>query len=179
MQLEQGLIHIYTGEGKGKTTAALGLCLRAAGSGLRVLIARFLKTNDSAELNAISMLPDVDLIENDQTFGFSRSWKNDPEKKSKAEEYYSSKLQEALRRAVEGDYDLLMLDEINASVRLGVVDTEELLAFLKNKPEKLEVILTGRDPIPELVEVADYVSEIKKVKHPFDQGILARKGIEY
>ena len=179
MQLEQGLIHIYTGEGKGKTTAGLGLCLRAAGSGLYVLIARFLKTNDSAELNIISQLPNVDLIENEQTFGFSRKWKDDPEQKASAEAYYSAKLKETLKRAVEGDYDLLMLDEINASIRLGVVDTEELLTFLKNKPEKLEVILTGRDPIPELVEVADYVSEIKKVKHPFDQGILARKGIEY
>ena len=177
--MQQGLIHIYTGEGKGKTTAALGLCLRASGNGMKVLIARFLKTNDSSELNAITQLPNVDLIANEQTYGFSRKWKDDPEKKASAKEYYSAMLTKALKQAAEGEYDLLMLDEILASVRLGVVDEEELLAFLKNKPEKLEVVMTGRDPIPELVEIADYVSEIQKVKHPFDQGITARKGIEY
>ncbi len=179
MQEERGLIHIYTGEGKGKTTAGLGLCLRSAGSGMKVLIARFLKTNDSAELAALAKFDNVDLIANQKSFGFSKTWKNDPERKGQAEEYYSAMLDEALSKAVEGDYDLLLLDEIIASVRLEVVDTEKLLAFLKNKPEKLEVIMTGRNPIPELVELADYVSEIKKVKHPFDQGILARKGIEY
>ena len=88
-------------------------------------------------------------------------------------------LDEALTRAVEGGYDLLLLDEIIASVRLGVVDKDKLLDFLRKKPEKLEVIMTGRNPIPELLELADYVSEIKKIKHPFDKGILAREGIEY
>ena len=85
----------------------------------------------------------------------------------------------AVSKIEEGNFDVLMLDEILASVRLGVVDAEQLLSFLKNKPENLEVILTGRDPIPELVEIADYVSEIKKIKHPFDAGIYARKGIEF
>lgn len=177
--MERGLIHIYTGEGKGKTTAGLGLCLRAAGSGMKVLIARFLKTNHSAELNVISKFDNVDLIANDKTFGFSRTWKDDPEKKANAADYYSNMLETALQQAVEGDYDLLLLDEIIASVRLEVVDKDRLLDFLKNKPEKLEVVMTGRNPIPELIEIADYVSEIRKVKHPFDQGILAREGIEF
>lgn len=179
MSNDRGLIHIYTGEGKGKTTAGLGLCLRAAGSGMKVLIARFLKTNDSAELNALGKFDNVDLVANDKTFGFSKTWKNDPEKKAKATDYYSHMLDEALRQAVEGDYDLLLMDEIIASVRLEVVDKDKLLGFLKHKPEKLEVVMTGRNPIPELIELADYVSEIKKVKHPFDQGIMAREGIEF
>lgn len=179
MQDERGLIHIYTGEGKGKTTAGLGLCLRAAGSGMKVLIARFLKTNESAELKALEKFDNVDLVANKKSFGFSKTWKNDPERKMQAEEYYSMMLDEALTRAVEGGYDLLLLDEIIASVRLEVVDKDKLLDFLKNKPEKLEVIMTGRNPIPELLELADYVSEIKKIKHPFDKGIMAREGIEY
>lgn len=176
---DKGLIHIYTGEGKGKTTAGLGLCLRAAGSGLKVLIARFLKTNNSAELQAFERFPNVVLVENDKSFGFSRLWKDDPEKKAQAKEYYSRMLDTAIREAVSGYYDVLLLDEIIASVRLGVVDTDTLLGFLKEKPDNLEVIMTGRDPIPELIELADYVSEIRKIKHPFDQGILARKGIEF
>lgn len=179
MQDKRGLIHIYTGEGKGKTTAGLGLCLRAAGSGMKVLIARFLKTNESAELKALAKFDNVDLVANQKSFGFSKTWKNDPGKKMQAEEYYSMMLDVALTQAVEGDYDLLLLDEIIASVNLEVVDKDKLLDFLKNKPEKLEVIMTGRNPIPELIELADYVSEIKKVKHPFDKGILAREGIEY
>ena len=178
-KLEHGLIHIYTGEGKGKTTAGLGLCLRAAGSGMQVLIARFLKTNDSAELDAFARFPNVEIVANEKSFGFSKIWKNDPEVRGDATRYYSAMLEEAIARIESGNYDVLMLDEILASVRLDVVDADRLLSFLRNKPENLEVILTGRDPIPELVELADYVSEIKKIKHPFDAGILARKGIEY
>lgn len=176
---EKGLIHIYTGEGKGKTTAGLGLCLRAAGTGRKVLIARFLKTNHSGELTALSRFDNVDLIANEQSFGFSVKWKDDPEARGKAEAYYGAMLREALSKAVSGGYDVLFLDEIMASLRLGVVDAAALMDFLQNKPEKLEVILTGRDPLPELVELADYVSEIKKIKHPFDRGIRARKGIEF
>lgn len=176
---DRGLIHIYTGEGKGKTTAGLGLCLRAAGNGMKILVARFLKTNTSAELNALKEFSNIDIVPNEIAFGFSKIWKDDPEVKPKAVAYYSQMLHTALETAVSGDYDVLLLDEIIASVRLGVVDTNELLTFLKEKPEKLEVIMTGRDPIPELIELADYVSEIQKIKHPFDQGIFARKGIEF
>lgn len=178
-QSDKGLIHIYTGEGKGKTTAGLGLCLRAAGSGLKVLIARFLKTNESAELQAFDRFPNVDVVANEKTFGFSRVWSKDPEKKSQAEQYYSAMLETAIGEAVSGYYDVLLLDEIMASLQLEVVDKDRLIDFLKNKPDRLEVILTGRDPLPELIEIADYVSEIRKVKHPFDKGIIARKGIEY
>lgn len=176
---ESGLIHIYTGEGKGKTTAGLGLCLRAVGCGLKVLVARFLKTNDSAELKALDRFDNVEIVPNEKTFGFSRSWKSDPEKKQQAADYYSKMLETAIQKAVSGYYDVLLLDEILASVRLEVVDSEVLIRFLKTKPEHLEIIMTGRDPLPELVELADYVSEIKKIKHPFDQGILARRGIEF
>lgn len=179
MQLDKGLIHIYTGDGKGKTTAGLGLCLRAAGSGMKVLIARFLKTNDSAELSALEHFSNVRLIANEKSFGFSKRWINDPETKNLAEEYYSQMLDAAIQTVKEWDPDVLMLDEIMASIRLNVVDPEKLLSFLQNKPAHLEVILTGRDPVPELIEIADYVSEIKKIKHPFDEGIIARKGIEY
>ena len=176
---DKGLIHIYTGEGKGKTTAGLGLCLRAAGSGLKVLIARFLKNNNSAELQAFEKFSNVDIVPNEKTFGFSKIWMKDPETKAQATEYYSKMLETAIHDAVNGYYDVLLLDEIIASVRLEVVDKDVLIGFLKDKPDKLEVIMTGRDPLPELIELADYVSEIRKIKHPFDEGIMARRGIEF
>lgn len=176
---DKGLIHIYTGEGKGKTTAGIGLSLRAAGSGLQVLIARFLKNNQSAELQAFERFPNVKLVPNEKSFGFSKVWSKDPEKYRQASAYYSEMFHTAISEAVSGYYDVLFMDEIMAAVRLGVVDKEELVDFLKGKPDNLEVILTGRDAPSELIELADYVSEIHKIKHPFDKGIMARRGIEY
>lgn len=176
---DRGLIHIYTGEGKGKTTAAIGLCLRAAGSNLQVLIARFLKTNDSAELLAFERFPNVKIVPNEKSFGFSRVWSKDPVKAEEAGNYYSEMFERAATEAVSGYYDILFLDEIMAGVNLGVVEKEKLISFVKGKPDGLEIIMTGRDAPEELIELADYVSEIKKIKHPFDQGIRARRGIEY
>lgn len=176
-EMEKGLIHIYCGDGKGKTTAATGLAVRAAGAGRKVLIARFLKNNHSAELCSLEKLPGITLLPIQKEFGFIRSRENPVWKDAK--EYYSAYYETAVEKAAKEQYDLLVMDEINAAVNLGIVEEEQVTEFLKNKPEKLEVVLTGRNPAPALVELADYVSEIVKRKHPFDRGIRAREGIEY
>ena len=173
--MERGLIHIYCGDGKGKTTAAIGLAVRAAGAGKKVLIARFLKNNRSAELQSLEKLPQITILPIEKEFGFIRTEDNPIRKQ--AAEYYSGYFEHAVKKAE--DYDLLILDEINAAVNLDIVDKGRLLEFLKHKPQNLEVVLTGRSPAEEVCELADYISEIRKVKHPFDQGITAREGIEY
>ena len=177
----KGLIHIYCGDGKGKTTAALGAAVRAAGRGRRVLISRFLKTEDSGEVVSLSLLPGITLMPCFRNFGFS--WQMSPETRKEAELYYGRSFKEAWRVAAGkegGDgYDLLILDEVIGAVNLGFVDEMALIAALKERPEALEVILTGRNPSEALCSYADYLTEMKLRKHPFTEGIAARKGIEY
>ena len=175
----KGLIHIYCGDGKGKTTAALGAAVRAAGRGRRVLISRFLKTEDSGEVISLPLLPGI--MPCFRNFGFS--WQMSPETRKEAELYYGRSFKEAWRVAAGkegGDgYDLLILDEVIGAVNLGFVDEMALIAALKERPEALEVILTGRNPSEALCSYADYLTEMKLRKHPFTEGIAARKGIEY
>lgn len=176
----KGLIQIYCGDGKGKTTAAIGQAVRSAGAGLSVIFSRFLKTEDSGELAILREVPGITMVPCRKSFGFFFQM-TEAEKQEAAQVY-----QEVLDRAVslaseaagEGD-TLLVMDEIIATYRYGLVDREKLTAFLRGKPENLEVVMTGRDPAQELVSLADYVSEIKKIKHPFDRGICARRGIEF
>jgi len=175
--VKQGLIHIYCGEGKGKTTAALGLALRAAGHGLRVLILRFLKGQKSGELVSLEKIPEITVFhgrENLDHFSFEMT----EEQKKQSRLIHNENLRQAIAEIGSGEFDLVILDEIIPAYNLQLVDQKLLLDFLKNKPAALEVALTGRDPQPELLELADYVSEIKKVKHPYDRGVRARDGIE-
>ncbi|MGN0334796.1 MAG: cob(I)yrinic acid a,c-diamide adenosyltransferase [Lachnospiraceae bacterium] len=171
-----GLIHIYEGDGKGKTTAGVGLAVRCAGSGQKVLYTQFLKSGTSSELKIMDQIDNIRVERCEEKFGFV--FRMDDETKIRARKCYSDHLRKIIKEAAEGDYRLLVMDELIASYNLGMVEKEEVLNFLKNKPEELEVVMTGRNPAPELVELADYVSRIEKVKHPFDQGIPARRGIE-
>ncbi|MEI3176632.1 MULTISPECIES: cob(I)yrinic acid a,c-diamide adenosyltransferase [unclassified Candidatus Paralachnospira] len=176
----KGLIQIYCGEGKGKTTAAIGQAVRSAGCGLSVVFVRFLKTDCSGELTSLERIPGIRLIPCERNFGFF--WNMTEEEKKEAASVYQAMLEQAERAAVrsaETKDTVLVMDEIIATYGHGLVDREKFLEFLKNRPENLEVVMTGRDPAPELTELADYVSEIRKVKHPFDRGIHARKGIEF
>lgn len=170
-------IHIYCGDGKGKTTAAIGLAVRAAGCQKKVLITRFLKTDHSGEVRALGRLPEITVTPCERSFGFFNEMSED--QKKEAGVYYSELLETALELAVSGDFDLLVLDEIMAVCNFGLVHEKRVLEFLAARPKGLEVILTGRNPSDQLIEMADYVSEIRKVKHPFDRGIKARQGIEY
>ena len=173
--LEQGLVQVYTGRGKGKTTAALGAVLRAWGQGLRVKVIFFLKGNDEVgELKALAQLPGVSA----QQFGsggFIRANRLTEEDRRRA--------QEALHTAREatrsGQYDLVVLDEVNLAVTWKLVALEDVLSLIKEKPVQVELILTGRDADPQLVQAADLVTEMLAIKHPFERGVPARKGIEY
>lgn len=174
----KGLILVHTGDGKGKTTAGLGLALRAWGSGLRVLILQFIKGGwKYGELEAIKRLGQLDgRIEiRPLGLGLMRS-DEDREKHIKAA---AKALQESERMMVSGQYDLIIFDEINYAVKFGLISLDDVLALLDKKPEKLHVLLTGRDARPELIERADLVTEMKLVKHPYQQGIKAQQGIEF
>lgn len=170
-----GLIHIYCGDGKGKTTAALGLALRASGSGKKVLLLQFFKDGKSSEFAALAHVPGIEVIPQTRAFGFS--WTLSEEEAAEAQAYYSGLLEDAFRRGAE--FDLLVLDEAMSACTTGMLDEAHLLALLAEKPAELEVALTGRNPSQALVDAADYVTEMKKIKHPYERGIVARKGIEY
>lgn len=173
---DTGRIHIYCGDGKGKTTTGMGLCTRAAGFGYRVLIYQFMKDNKTSERAILEKVPNITFEDGLEKEKFS--FQMTPEEKKERKAYYEAKFMEITAKAEKGKYDVLFLDEIIYTIRAGLFDEKILVEFLKNKPQNLEVILTGQNPGEEVIRLADYVSEIKKVKHPFDQGLPARKGIE-
>lgn len=173
----RGCIHIYCGDGKGKTSAALGLAVRAAGRGKQVLVVRFLKTDHSGEVAALKMISNITVIPCSRTFGFvSRMTK---EQKKEAAAYYQQQFEEACKMVSEGGYDVLIMDELIGACGFGMVEEKSVVRFLKEKPENLEAVLTGRGPSEALLDLADYVSEIQMKKHPYTKGIPAREGIEY
>ena len=173
----RGCVHIYCGDGKGKTSSAVGLAVRASGRGKKVLIVRFLKTEDSGEVEVLRKIPGITVTPCDRTFGFV--FRMNEEQKREAGAYFQSRFENAVKTAVEDGVDLLVLDEILASCNYGMVREVDVAEFLRNRPAEMEVVLTGRDPSDRLIALADYVSEIKMVKHPYTQGIGAREGIEY
>lgn len=172
----KGLVHIYCGDGKGKTTAAVGLAIRAAGNERKVLVTRFLKNDASGEVKILKHIPYITVLFNKKEFGFTFTMTQ--KEREEAAIYYQEMLIEAINMAINENFDILILDEIMAAYRENLINQYELLSFLKNKPESLEVIMTGRNPDEDLISLADYVSEIKKIKHPYDQGMPARQGIE-
>ena len=171
----KGLVHVFTGNGKGKTTAALGAILRALGHGLRAYIVFFMKGDyPYGEFSTLSKLPNVGMA----SFGFRHL--TDPAN-IKPEEIEQAKLAlSAAREAVlSGSYDLVVLDEVNVAIAFKLIELDEVIKLVGDKPPNVELILTGRYADSKLIEVADVVTEMIKVKHPYDEGILARKGIEY
>jgi cob(I)alamin adenosyltransferase len=171
----KGLVQVFTGDGRGKTSAALGTALRSLGHDFKVCIVHFMKGNfPYGEQKVLSRLPDVTL----QIFGrLSFVDPNNPEAEDIEE---ARKALEASRAAVlSGDYDLVVLDEINVASAWGLVSVEDVVKLLKQKPGHVEVILTGRYADDRLIELADLVTEMRAVKHPFNQGIEARAGCEY
>ena len=177
---QHGYIQVYTGDGKGKTTAALGLALRALGRDWKVLIIMFTKGGtDYGELRAFRNLSDS--ISDNLTIVqagldrivYSNNKTNDD--KNAAKEGW-----ELAKEAIKSDnYQLIILDEINIAISLGFIDVNEVVDVLKQKPDELEVVLTGRNAHKKIIEIAHLVSKIKPVKHYWDTGIAARKGIEY
>lgn len=168
------MIHLYCGEGKGKTTAAVGLAVRAAGSGMRVLFTQFMKGNDSGELHSLSRLPGIQICRSRRAFGFYRTL--DETQKAALREEHNWILDQILAALEAGDCDLAVLDEITYPLNWELLDQEKLERVLKGRAE---IVLTGRKPAQLLLDAADYVTEMRAVRHPYEKGILARKGIEY
>jgi len=182
---KRGLIHIYTGDGKGKTSAALGLAMRAAGSGKKVFFVQFFKedaapSGEKAFLDGIKS--SIEMLRSNCRHPIFTKSKTDIQKVQRS---VSQTFAEVKRRVAEGAesvtdrVDLLVLDEVMAAVNGGWLDVEELLRFLETRPAHIEVVLTGRNAPMKLVKTADYVTEMLKIKHPFDNGVGAREGIEY
>lgn len=170
---DMGLVHIYTGDGKGKTTAALGLALRACGAGLRVMIVQFLKGRDTGELGPLVRLG-IPVVRGDVR-------KFIPDMTEDEREECRRQQQACLARAQTAapGCDLLVLDEVIGAAASSMIAPEELMRFVREKPPHTELVLTGRDAPAGLIALADYVSEIRCVRHPFDKGVAARRGIEY
>ncbi|MBI5188866.1 MAG: cob(I)yrinic acid a,c-diamide adenosyltransferase [Nitrospirae bacterium] len=173
---QRGLIHIYTGEGKGKTTAAIGLAIRAKSRGLRVLFAQFMKGNKKeGELELLENLS-ITIKRFDRVVS-PHFYPNVDKEKLKSEANKS--IRNIKKIMSNNDFDLIALDEFNCLLAEGLLTEDEALDLITNKPEGLELVLTGRGATERLIEAADYVTEMKMVKHPFSKGIRARKGIEY
>ena len=173
--VRRGLVYIFTGDGKGKTTAALGVVLRALGHGLRVHITYFIKGDyPYGERNILSKLPNVTMA----SFG---SLEFIEPANIKPEEIEQAKLALATAREamLSGNYDLVVLDEVNVAVAFKLVELDEVVKLIEDKPKNVELILTGRQADTKLVQMADLVTEMLKIKHPYDEGVLARKGIDY
>jgi cob(I)alamin adenosyltransferase len=173
--MKDGLIHVYIGNGKGKTTASLGLSLRAAGRDKTVVFAQFLKTGTTGELASLEKLG-IPVIRSTVKLGFTH--RMDAQAKVLCGEEQRRILDRVLEALAAGEVDLLVLDEVIDAVNAGMLDEGEFRSLVENKAPELELVLTGRQPPGWLIEKADYVSEIKKIKHPFDRGISARTGIE-
>ena len=175
------MIHLYTGNGKGKTTAAIGLCIRAAGWDQQVCFAQFMKGNDTGELHLLKSLPGVTILRSEKNFGFYSSMsESDKEELTKI---HNCILDRILELVESGNCQLIIMDEITYPVHWGLLDMEKLkrlLAFGKQGADKeTELVLTGRNAQDFLSDMADYVTEMECVSHPYKKGIGARKGIEF
>ncbi len=173
--LEEGYVHLYTGNGKGKTTAAMGLALRAAGAGLKTVIVQFMKGQHYSELESVKKLEGLIRIEQ---FGSKKFCK--PGNEDFAEHYeLFRKGYKFAREAINNDkYDIVILDEIVTSLLFDLVKTDEIIDLIKIKPKNKELILTGRNAPEELINTCDLVTEMKEIKHYYNSGVIARKGIE-
>ncbi len=174
-KVERGLVLVYTGDGKGKTSAALGTALRALGAGWKVAFLQFMKGNwKSAEENVVPLFGDRWLF---RKLGRGFTWEHESleEDRAAAREAW----EEAMQVLQGGEYELVVLDELNYVLHYGFLDVEEVLRGLRARPAHVHVVCTGRNAPPALVEYADLVTEMRKVKHPFDRGILAQRGLDY
>ncbi len=178
MELNKGCVQIYTGNGKGKTTAAVGLAVRAAGSGYKVYMVQFLKSSQTGEVESAKKLqPNFQIFRFGKERGFF--WTLTHEEKQEAKKEVQSAYKFCLGALKEKQCNILIMDEIMGAIKNGLVSEEQLLELIDNRPKDTELILTGRDVPKEIMDRADLVTEMKEVKHYYSQGVPARKGIEY
>ena len=169
----KGYIHLYTGNGKGKTTAAIGLAVRASGAGKRVFIGQFVKGMHYAELDALKQFPNIEI----KQYGLDCFIKNEPTQLDidAARAGFNE-----VKQIIEGNnFPLVILDEICIALYYRLFSIDEVLSMLKSKPDTMEVVLTGRYAPNELIEIADLVTEMREIKHYYNNGVEARKGIEF
>ncbi|NIA10544.1 MAG: cob(I)yrinic acid a,c-diamide adenosyltransferase [Nitrospiraceae bacterium] len=173
LQKKTGFVHIYTGNGKGKTTAALGLSLRAIGAGWMVLFAQFLKRGEYSEIKALRRFGDQVKI---CQYGSGEFVRGRPSEKEVA--LAQAGLRDIKEAIKKGKYDLVVLDEIDVAMHFGLIPVEDVIALLERRPPDLELVLTGRWAPKEIIECADLVTEMRMIKHYFSKDVLARTGIE-
>lgn len=174
--METGLIHIYEGDGKGKTTAAIGLAVRVAGAGGNVLFTQFLKDGTSSEISVLNKIKGMEVYSCTEKLGFV--FRMNKEEKAAAAKVYDRYFEEIKKRLLKLDYHLLVLDEVLDACSTGILQEQKLYTFLMAKQPHLEVVMTGHSCTERLEQLADYYSKITKVHHPYDRGIKARMGIE-
>lgn len=171
---QKGYVHLYCGDGKGKTTCSMGLLVRAAGSGKKILLHQFMKNNSSSERKIVAGISNVTILPGDDEVAFTfRMTKEEKDAKRAENDAIIAKISNMMK-----DYDMVVLDEALYAIKNEVLSENIVLKMLDNRPENVEVVLSGRSPSDAMIERADYVSEIKKIKHPFDQGVKSRIGIE-
>jgi cob(I)alamin adenosyltransferase len=168
----RGYVQVYTGDGKGKTTAALGLALRAAGAGLRIFIGQFVKGMEYSELRALERFPEIEVRR------YGRDCFIDREPEPEDIEAARAGLEDARAELISGRWDVVILDEANIATYFKLFPVEDLLALIEQKPADVELVITGRRADPRVIEAADLVTEMREVKHYYQQGVPCRKGIE-
>jgi cob(I)alamin adenosyltransferase len=175
MKLHQGYVQVYTGNSKGKTTAALGLALRAVGRGFRVCMIQFIKGGGpyGEHLAAARLAPELTIIQTGRA-GWVNKNNPDPEDRRLAAEAFAL----ARRTVTAGEYDLVILDEINGAVGFGLIEVEAVLDLIRHKPAQVELVLTGRNADQRVIDAADLVTEMREIKHYYSVGVAAREGIE-
>ncbi|MBR2742511.1 MAG: cob(I)yrinic acid a,c-diamide adenosyltransferase [Clostridia bacterium] len=170
-----GLFHIYCGDGKGKTTAAAGLAVRAAGAGMRVVFAQFLKDGTSSELKILRGISNIEVLVCPKNYGFFKNMSEDVIRE--AAQAYGKLFSLAVKKADSAD--MLIFDEAVSAVNHGLIPEDDVIEYIKSRPPGLELVLTGRNPSARLLALSDYATEMRKIKHPYDSGVAARRGVEY
>lgn len=169
--------HIYYGDGKGKTTAAIGLAVRAAGSKMKVLFVQFLKTEFSGERHILSHTENVTLTFCPLELKFT--FEMDDKEKAQAAKIFKGILDNAVTTALTEKYDMVVLDEVFEAINAHMLSESEVYEFITNAPSSMEIVMTGHNPPQKFMDCADYITEFKKIKHPYDRGITGRIGIEF
>jgi len=169
------MIHVYTGNGKGKTTAAVGLAVRAAGAGLRIYVVQFLKCGEYGEVRSLKKIKNIRL----EQFGCGPFIKQRHCATARDRKEAARGLEAARRAVLRKAFDVVVLDEINPALKLGLLKLQDIISLIKMTPDRIDLVLTGRYAHADIVKLADLVSEVKQVKHYFNRGVKARRGIEY
>ncbi len=175
MEREIGLIHLYNGDGKGKTTAAIGLAIRAAGAGKKVVFSQFMKDGKSSELNILKDIDVINVLVVDKEYGFYKSMYEEDKQNITID--HNKLLDNIIEVINNNQCDVLIMDEVVYTYSYSLIDKEKIKYIIEESPY-VEKVITGRNPDKYFLDKADYITEMKKIKHPYDIGIKARKGIE-